>query len=54
MREVQSDSGFQVRQLFTESVREACEPAKLHPHRQVLPFDERSADMVRVGVALSD
>ena len=39
VREVQSASRFQVRQLFRESVRQPGKPPHLHPHRQVLPFD---------------
>jgi len=40
VREVQGDSGFQMGQLFAESVREPRKSAKLHPHREILPLDE--------------
>jgi hypothetical protein len=32
IREMQADSGFQMRQLFAESVRQPRKTAKLHPH----------------------
>src|SRR5882672_2599385 len=51
---MQADSGFQMRQLLTESIRESRESAKLHPHRQVLPLNKTGRNMVRVGVALSN
>jgi hypothetical protein len=37
---------------WNKRICEAIEAAKLHPHRQILPFNKRCADMVRVGVAL--
>ena len=43
-----------MRELFAKRI---CEPRKSphrHSHGQVLPFYKRSADMVRVGVALSN
>src|ERR1700676_1521940 len=54
IREVQSDSGFQVRQLLAERIREPRKSPHRHSHGQVLPFHKRSADVVRVGIALSD
>jgi hypothetical protein len=39
VREVQSASGFQVRQLLRESVRQPGESPHLHSHGQVLPLD---------------
>ena len=38
IREVQRNSGFQMRQLFAESVCERRKAAKLHPQGKVLPF----------------
>jgi hypothetical protein len=52
--EMQGDSSFQVRQLLAERV---CEPRKSphrHSHCEVLPLHERRADMVGIGIALSD
>src|SRR5437764_9768904 len=52
--EVQRDSSFQVRQLFAESICEPCQPAKLHPHREVLALNVRRADMVGIGIAAAN
>src|SRR5437016_6267296 len=52
--EMQSDSGFQMRQLFAESICQPRQPAKLHPHGEVLPFHVRRADMVGIGIARAD
>lgn len=46
MREVQGNSGFQVRQPFAVRIRQPREAANLHPHREVLPFHERRADVL--------
>jgi hypothetical protein len=46
MREMQSASGFQVRQLLRESVRQPRESPHLHPHRKVLPLYVRCADVI--------
>ncbi len=54
IREVQGDSGFKVRQLLAERIREPRKTSHRHSHGQVLPLYKRSADMVRVGIALSD
>jgi hypothetical protein len=54
VREVQSDSGFQVRQLLTEGIRQPRKSTHRHSHSQVLPLHKRSADMVRVRIALSN
>jgi len=54
IREVQGDSGFEMRQLLTERIREPRKTPHRHSHGQVLPFHKRRADMVRVGVALSN
>ena len=54
MREMQGNRGFQVRQLFAERIRQPRKSPHRHSHREVLSFHKRSADMVRVGIALSD
>jgi hypothetical protein len=54
IREVQRDGGFQVRQLFAESIREPRKSPHRHSHRQVLPLHERRADVFGIGIALSD
>ncbi len=51
VREVQGDSGFQMRQFLAESVRQPREPAKLHPHREVLPFHKASRNVPRIRIA---
>src|SRR5690348_8905190 len=50
---MQSNSGFQVRQLFAERIRQSGETAHLHSHREVLPFDKGRADVLRVRIANS-
>jgi hypothetical protein len=52
--EVQRDSSCQVRQLLAECIREPRKSSHRHTHRQVLPLHERSADVVGIGIALSD
>src|ERR1700676_4996455 len=52
--EMQRDSGFQVRQLFAESIREPRKSSHCHSHGQVLSFHERRTDMFGVGIALSN
>jgi hypothetical protein len=54
VREVQSASRFQVRQLLRESVSQASESAHRHSHGEVLPLDVRCADVFRVGPAVSN
>jgi hypothetical protein len=54
IREVQSDSGFQMRQLLAERIRKPRKSPHRHSHGQVLSFYERRADVSGVGVALSD
>jgi len=54
IREVQGYSGFQMRQLLAERIGEPRKSPHRHSHSQVLPLHKRSADMVRVGVTLSD
>jgi hypothetical protein len=54
IREVQGDSSLQVRQLLAESICQPRQAAKLHSHREVLPFNVAGRDMRRVGVALSN
>src|SRR5580700_8304780 len=52
--EVQRDSGFQMRQLFAESIREPRKTPHRHSHGQILPFHERSTDLIRIRIALTD
>jgi hypothetical protein len=49
---MQCNRGFQMRQLFTESVREPRKTAHRHPHRQILPFNKAGRNVIRVGIAL--
>jgi hypothetical protein len=53
-RKMQADSGFQVRQLFAESIWKARESAKLHPHGKVLPFNKAGRNVVRVGITFDE
>lgn len=52
--EMQSDSRFQMRQLFAERICEPRESPHRHPHGRVLPFHERRRDMLRIRIASSD
>src|SRR5438094_7127011 len=52
--EMQGNSRFQMRQFFAESVRQPRQPAKLHPHGEVLSFHKTSRDVLRIGIALAD
>jgi hypothetical protein len=54
IREVQSYSGFQVRQLFAEPIRKARKAAHRRSHGQVLSFDKRCADVLRIGPTVDD
>jgi len=54
MREVQGYSGFQVRQLLAESIREPRKSPHRHSHGQILPLHERRTDKVGIGIALSN
>ena len=54
VREVQSASGFQVRQLFRETVSQAGESAHRHSHGEVLPLDMRCADVIGVRSAITN
>lgn len=54
VREVQSDSGLQVRQLLAERIGQPRQAAKLHSHSEVLPFNVAGRDMGGVRVALSN
>jgi hypothetical protein len=49
VREVQRNSGFQVRQLFAERIGKPRQSPHLHSHCEVLPFHVAGRDMVRVG-----
>jgi hypothetical protein len=51
---VQRDSGFQVCQFRAESICQSCKSANRHPHRKILPFHMRCADVVRIRIASSD
>jgi len=53
IREVQSNCGFQIVQLPREGICQARESAKLHSHREVLPFNEGRADMFGVRIPKS-
>ena len=50
--EVPADRGPVVFKLLTECVRQPRETANLHPHCEVLAFDNRSADTL--GIRVSD
>jgi hypothetical protein len=52
IREVQRDSGFQIFQLFRESIGQSGKPSHLHSHGQILPFHVRRADMFLIRVPL--
>ena len=54
IREVQRDSGFQMRQLFAERVGKPCQTAHLHSHGQVLPFHVASRNVIFVGPSVDD
>src|ERR1035438_1288304 len=54
VREVQGDSGFQVRQLFAERIRKPRQSPHLHSHSEVLPFHVASRDVVRIGPSVDD
>src|SRR5579863_8085130 len=51
---VQSDGGFQMRQLLAERIGQARKPSTHHAKSQVLPFDVRSRDVAPVGITGSD
>ena len=53
-REVQGDSGFQIVQLFRESIGQSGKPSHLHSHGQVLSFHVRRADVILVRLSLSN
>jgi hypothetical protein len=44
-REMQGDSGFHVCQFFAESIGKPRQPAKLHPHGEVLPLHVTSRNI---------
>lgn len=48
--EMQRNGGFQMRELFAESVCKPRQSAKLHPHREVLPLHVRGGDMVGIRI----
>jgi hypothetical protein len=53
-REVQGDSGFQVREFFAESICQSRKSPHRHSHGQILPFHKRRADKFGIGITLSD
>src|SRR5437879_12367252 len=48
--EMQSNGGFQVEELFAESVRQPSEPPAHHPNRQILAFEVRRAHELRITI----
>src|ERR1700692_666934 len=54
IREVQGHSGFQMRELFRERIGQSRKSSHRHSHSQVLPLHKRSADVIGIGIALSD
>src|SRR5258708_715731 len=54
VREMQGDSGFEMRQLLAERIRQARETPKLHPHGLVLPLYEARRDVFGIGITHSD
>ncbi len=53
IREVQGDSGIQVRQLLAERIGEPRKAPKLHPHGQVLSLYKAGRNVPRVRIASS-
>ena len=51
--EMQGNSRLQMRQFFAEGICQPRQPAKLHPHSEVLPFHKTSRDVLRIGVSLA-
>ena len=43
-----------MRQLFTESIRQSRKPAKLHPHREILPLRVAGRNVIVVRVPAND
>jgi hypothetical protein len=54
VREVQGDSGFQVRELLAKCIGKSREAPKLLSHGQVLALDIASRDVVRIGLSVDD
>jgi hypothetical protein len=52
VREVQRDGSLQMRELFAERIGEPPEPAKLHPHGQILSFDKAGRNVFGIGCAI--
>ena len=52
--EVQSDGGFQMRQLLAECIRESRKTAHRHSHSEVLALYETGRNFLRVGIAVTD
>ena len=51
---VQRNRVTMVGKFLTESICQAGEPAHVHPHGQVLPFDKTCAYVFRIGIATDD
>ena len=51
---MQRDSSFEMRQLFAERIGKPRKTAHLHSHRQILPFDKASRDVIFVRPSVDD
>src|SRR5262245_1176975 len=51
IHEVEGDSVSVILYLLAESIRQACESPHRHPHCQVLSFNKRCANLVRMRIA---
>jgi hypothetical protein len=54
VREVQRDGHLEIQQLFAESVRQTCESADRHTHREILALYKASRDVVRIGITAAN
>jgi len=54
VHEVERDIVRVIADLFAKSVRQSCESAHLHAHREVLPLHVRRGNVTRIGIALDD
>jgi hypothetical protein len=52
IRKMQSNSGFQIVQLFRESVGHSGKAPHLHSHGQILPFHIACRDVICIGFSL--
>lgn len=53
-RKMQSNSSFQIVELFRERIGEACKPSHLHSHGQILPLYIACAYVILVRLSLSN